>query len=405
MLLFFLIYNIKAIRGLFSSLVTILTPFIIGGVIAYLLSPLYNLLLRNGEELFQRKLGERRARSLAVGVSVTISILFAVVVLAGLFALVLPHLINSIMGIISSFPTYIQHGNDLLDRLLANHPSLAETVQEVYSSIVANLDNWTKTDLLPNIKNLSNTLGGINSLLSGVVNGVVYAVKIVTNTLLGFIVAIYLLVSKTKMIACAKQFIYSVCSIKVANDILVRCRYIHKVFGGFIRGKLLDSFIIGILCFIGTSLLRIPFAVLISVVVGVTNIIPFFGPIIGAIPSAILVLFYSPIQCVYFIIFVFALQQFDGNILGPKILGDSTGISSFGVLFSIIFFGGIFGFVGMLIGVPLFAVISSLVSGLVQGRLSKKKLSIDSEDYNNLAKVSEKPDGFAYEKMKDPTHK
>ena len=140
-------------------------------------------------------------------------------------------------------------------------------------------------------------------------------------------------------------------------------------------------------------------------VVGVTNIIPFFGPLIGAIPCAILVLFYSPIKCIYFVIFVFALQQFDGNILGPKILGDSTGISSFGVLFSIIFFGGIFGFVGMLIGVPLFAVISSLIGGLVQGRLSKKKMSIDSEDYTNLAKVSEKPDGFAYEKMKDPTHK
>ena len=170
-------------------------------------------------------------------------------------------------------------------------------------------------------------------------------------------------------------------------------------------GKLIDSAIIGVLCFILMSLFKMPFALLISVVVGVTNIIPFFGPLIGAIPCAILVLFYSPIKCIYFVIFVFALQQFDGNILGPKILGDSTGISSFGVLFSIIFFGGIFGFVGMLIGVPLFAVISSLIGGLVQGRLSKKKMSIDSEDYTNLAKVSEKPDGFAYEKMKDPTHK
>lgn len=166
-------------------------------------------------------------------------------------------------------------------------------------------------------------MGGINALVSSVVNGVVYAVKIVTNTLLGFIVAIYLLVSKTQMIGRAKQLSYSIFSIKVANDILVRCRYIHKVFGGFIRGKLLDSFIIGIICFVGTSLLNIPFAILISVVVGVTNIIPFFGPLIGAIPCAILVLFYSPIKCIYFVIFVFALQQFDGNILGPKILGDS----------------------------------------------------------------------------------
>ena len=309
------------------------------------------------------------------------------------------------MGIVSSFPTYIQHGNELLEKLWKDNPSLARTAQEIYDSVATYVGDWATKDLIPNIKNLSNTLGGINALVSSVVNGVVYAVKIVTNTLLGFIVAIYLLVSKTQMIGRAKQLSYSIFSIKVANDILVRCRYIHKVFGGFIRGKLLDSFIIGIICFVGTSLLNIPFAILISVVVGVTNIIPFFGPLIGAIPCAILVLFYSPIKCIYFVIFVFALQQFDGNILGPKILGDSTGISSFGVLFSIIFFGGIFGFVGMLIGVPLFAVISSLIGGLVQGRLSKKKMSIDSEDYTNLAKVSEKPDGFAYEKMKDPTHK
>ena len=200
---------------------------------------------------------------------------------------------------------------------------MARTAQEIYDSVATYVGDWATKDLIPNIKNLSNTLGGINALVSSVVNGVVYAVKIVTNTLLGFIVAIYLLVSKTQMIGRAKQLSYSIFSIKVANDILVRCRYIHKVFGGFIRGKLLDSFIIGIICFVGTSLLNIPFAILISVVVGVTNIIPFFGPLIGAIPCAILVLFYSPIKCIYFVIFVFALQQFDGNILGPKILGTA----------------------------------------------------------------------------------
>ena len=292
MLLFFLIYNIKAIQGFFSGLVTVLTPFIIGAVIAYLLSPLYNMLLRNFEDAFQRKLGPRRARSVGVALSVTISILFALVLLGGLFALVLPNLINSIMGIVSSFPTYIQHGNELLAKLWQDNPSLAQTAQEIYDSVASYLDEWATKDLIPNIKNLSNTLGGLNTLVSSVFNGVVYAVKIVTNTLLGFIVAIYLLVSKTQMIGHAKQLIYSLFSIKVANDILVRCRYIHKVFGGFIRGKLLDSFIIGIICFVGTSLLNIPFAILISVVVGVTNIIPFFGPLIGAIPCALLVLFY-----------------------------------------------------------------------------------------------------------------
>ena len=159
------------------------------------------------------------------------------------------------------------------------------------------------------------------------------------------------------------------------------------------------------LCFLGTSLLGIPFAVLVSVVVGITNIIPFFGPFIGAIPCAVLILLYSPLKCLYFVIFVVALQQFDGNILGPKILGDSTGLSSFWVLFSIIVFGGLFGFVGMLIGVPLFAVIYSLVGGVIQSRLTKKKMSINSEDYSNLAKVDQKAGTWSYEKMKDPTRK
>lgn len=405
LLLFFAFYNLKAIGSFFSNLITILMPFLIGGVIAYLLSPIYNMLLRNLEEIFWPRLKPRRARSWAIGLSVFLSILFALVILASLFALVLPNLTNSVVGIVSALPTYLEHGNVWVENLWKDNPMIAETLQECYDAVAAYLENWAKTDLLPNLKNLTATLGGLNSLIGSVVNGVVYAVKIVTNTLLGFIVAAYFLVSKNKLIGYAKQFIYSVFSLKAANSIVLRLRYTHKVFGGFIRGKLLDSLIIGLICFVGTSLLRIPFAILISVVVGITNVIPFFGPIIGAVPCAILVFFYSPIKCLYFIIFVLTLQQFDGNILGPKILGDSTGVSAFGVLFSIIFFGGLFGFVGMLIGVPLFAVITSLVGGLVQGRLSQKKMSIDSEDYHNLAKVSQKEDGWSYEKMKDPTHK
>lgn len=236
-------------------------------------------------------------------------------------------------------------------------------------------------------------------------NGVVYAFKILENTFLGFIIAAYFLASKTKLISQTKQIMYSIFSVKTANAVILKFRYIHKVFGGFIRGKLLDSLIIGVLCFLGTSLLGIPFAVLVSVVVGITNIIPFFGPFIGAIPCAVLILLYSPLKCLYFVIFVVALQQFDGNILGPKILGDSTGLSSFWVLFSIIVFGGLFGFVGMLIGVPLFAVIYSLVGGVIQSRLTKKKMSINSEDYSNLAKVDQKAGTWSYEKMKDPTRK
>lgn len=159
---------------------------------------------------------------------------------------------------------------------------------------------------------------------------------------------------------------YSIFSVKTANAVILKFRYIHKVFGGFIRGKLLDSLIIGVLCFLGTSLLGIPFAVLVSVVVGITNIIPFFWAVYRRHSLCCVDPALQSVEMSVFVIFVVALQQFDGNILGPKILGDSTGLSSFWVLFSIIVFGGLFGFVGMLIGVPLFAVIYSLVGGVIR---------------------------------------
>lgn len=405
MLLFFLFYNIRSIRAFLNNVVSILAPFIVGGVIAYLLSPLYNLLVRNLDEFLQIRLKPRKARSLAVGVSVFLSIMFALLILSGIIALVLPRFITSMIGVVSALPAYAEQGSIWLEKFFVSNPTYAKAVQGTYDAVLEYLEKWATSDLLPNLKSLSESLGGINSLLSGVLSGFVYAFRILKNILLGFIIAAYLLVSKTTLIGNAKQLVYSLFSLKVANATVLKFRYIYKVFGGFIRGKLLDSLIIGVICFFGTSLLGIPFAVLVSVVVGITNIIPFFGPFIGAIPCAALVLLYSPLKCLYFVIFIVALQQFDGNILGPKILGDSTGLSSFWVLFAIIVFGGLFGFVGMLIGVPLFAVIYSLVSGIIQNRLSKKKMSINSEDYSNLSKVNQKAGIWTYEKMKDPTRK
>ena len=177
-------------------------------------------------------------------------------------------------------------------------------------------------------------------------------------------------------------------------------RYIHKVFGGFIIGKIVDSIIIGILCFLGLSVMNMPYTLLVSVIVGVTNVIPFFGPFIGAIPSALLILLVSPIQCLYFLIFILVLQQFDGNILGPKILGDTTGISSFWVLFSILLFGGLLGFVGMIVGVPIFAVFYRLLGDFINGLLEKKDLPVQTSQYDNLETVEEKDKSFRRLKSK-----
>lgn len=183
------------------------------------------------------------------------------------------------------------------------------------------------------------------------------------NVFIGIIIAIYVLNSKQLFAAQAKKLLYGCLSTRRANIVLDNARFTHRVFGGFINGKLLDSLIIGILCFVGMTALRMPYAMLISVVVGVTNIIPFFGPFIGAIPSGLLILLIDPLKALYFVLFILALQQFDGNILGPKILGDSTGLSSFWVIVCILLAGGLFGFVGMVVGVPLFAVLYSILSG------------------------------------------
>jgi len=180
----------------------------------------------------------------------------------------------------------------------------------------------------------------------------------------------------------------------VANEVVEKWRFIHLVFGGVIIGEIWDSVIIGILTFVWLSVLKMPYTVLISVIVGVTNIIPFFGPFIGAVPSAVLVLLADPKKCLWFLLSILAIQQLDGNIIGPKILGNSTGLSSFWVLFSILLFGGIMGPVGMIIGVPTFAVIYRLTAEWVNWRLKKRELSTVTDDYGDLKHIDEEKKTF-----------
>ena len=209
------------------------------------------------------------------------------------------------------------------------------------------------------------------------------------DAVIGLIVMVYLLNMKDKLLTQAKMIIYGVFPMKIANKVIEEARYVHSVFGGFIIGKLLDSLIIGLLCFVVMSVAGMPYVLLVSVIVGVTNIIPFFGPFIGAVPSAFLILMDDPMMCLYFLILILLLQQFDGNILGPKILGDSTGLSSFWVLFAILLFGGLFGFVGMIVGVPTFAVFYRLVTELVTYLLGKRQLSMDIDQYKSLDYIDE----------------
>lgn len=226
-------------------------------------------------------------------------------------------------------------------------------------------------------------------LFNRVSTGILSVFTVVKNILIGMIVMVYFLNMKDTLCAQSKKILYGLLRVKDANRIIGEVRFAHSVFGGFITGKLLDSLIIGIMCFFAMKFLKMPYVLLVSVIIGVTNVIPFFGPFIGAIPSAFLILLVSPMKCLYFLIFILVLQQFDGNILGPKILGGSTGLPSFWVLFSILLFGGLFGFVGMVIAVPAFAVIYRSVSAYIRGALVKKNLSGRTEDYMELDYIDE----------------
>jgi len=224
---------------------------------------------------------------------------------------------------------------------------------------------------------------------------VINVLALLWDFIIGVVIAIYVLISKEKFTGQAKKIAYAVFERDTANAVIRNFRFTHKTFIGFVSGKILDSIIIGILCFIGTTMLNTPYAVLVSVVIGVTNVIPFFGPFLGAIPCTILIFVVDPmhpLNVLYFVIFILALQQFDGNILGPRILGGSTGITGFWVIFSITVFGGLFGVIGMIIGVPIFAVIYAAIKSLVNASLQKKTMPSEIELYINLGSVDD--DGF-----------
>ncbi len=213
--------------------------------------------------------------------------------------------------------------------------------------------------------------------------------KALWNLIIGFIISIYLLGSKEKFAGQAKKIVYAVFDRKAGNELISNFRFIHGTFIGFLGGKIVDSIIIGIICFVCTSVIGTPYSILVSVIIGLTNIIPFFGPWIGGIPSALLVLMVDPKQALYFGILIIVIQQFDGNILGPKILGDSTGLSGFWVIFSITIFGGLFGVLGMVVGVPIFAVFYAGVKSMVNRSLHKRSLPTDLSPYMTVGQIEE----------------
>lgn len=353
----------EAISGFFNTLGEALAPFAYGLAFAFLVMPVY------------KKLNKKLPKAICSAICLAILI----VVIALLAFLIIPQFIDSVSMIIGKFPAYMDALDSLVGNVFANNPGLAETIQKHYSNVGDSVISWAAGELLPNLT------GYLSSITSGVWS-LIIALK---NILIGFIVMVYFLNMKDTTKARAKKCVYGLLPLDKANLFLEDCRFTYDVFSNFLVGKIIDSAIIGILTFIVISIFRIPYAPLISIIVGVTNIIPFFGPFIGAIPCALLLLADSPLNCLIFCIIILVIQQLDGNIIGPRILGERTGVASFWVLFSILLFGGLFGFVGMIIAVPTFAVIYRIVKRNIVKMLNKKQLSTDTKDYGDLKRIDE----------------
>ena len=361
-----------------KSLVRILSPFIWGLVIAYLLNPLVKTLEKKMFAPLSRRLFVRSKRSngegLARGLSVFFSEVFMLAIVTGLFFLIIPQLYSSIETIIVNSPVYIETLTNWATKMLTDFPEVRSYVTQLLGDINKDLMSWLQTTVLP----------GLGNLLSNVGTGVKYVLTAVYNLVIGIIVSVYILSDSDTFGANAKRMLYSVLTPEAAKKFLDGLNFTDRTFVGFLNGKLLDSAIIGLICYIVCAILNMPYALLVSVMVGVTNIIPFFGPFIGAVPSAIIILMVSPIKCLIFIIFVVILQQVDGNFIGPKILGNSVGINGFWVMFSIILGAGLFGFWGMLLGVPVFVVIYTVINNSVERKLRRSELPHRMEDFKGI---------------------
>ena len=353
---FFLVYRFDVIRAMFRGGWRILRPFVNGAVIAYLLSPLCSAL----EKFFLRRFGEKGGKW-AKGLSILIALLAAVALVWLLVSMILPQLWTSIESIVRTYPQKQAAVEEWLRGFLNDRPDILSSLEGVIETLSEKLQQWMETKLLPAVQSWAIGLGSQ-------VYGLLGALK---DLLLGLLISAYMLAGRRRFAAQANLLLQAFFTDAQAENIRRELRFADRMFNGFLMGKLVDSAVIGVLCMVGVSIIGVGPAILVSTIVGVTNIIPFFGPFIGAIPCALLILLDSPLKCLYFILFIIALQQLDGNFIGPMILGDSTGLPGFWVMFAILVFGGIWGVFGMIIGVPLLAVLYDILRHLLYHRLQK----------------------------------
>lgn len=346
-----------------DSILVVMQPFIIGFSIAYIV----NFLLDFYEKkVFETKYIKKIKLKSKRGIAILFSYITAFFIISMFVKFLLPQLIDSVVGLVNDIPTYISNTTRYV-----NETILKLNIEAQYSQVLMDNFNSLVNYIIKFATNLIPALGGF---LASVASSI-------WNVILGIIVSVYLLIDKEKLCALSKKITYGLLPESYADEIIKLVDRSNYTFGRFLVGKIIDSLIIGVLTFIILTIFKMPYTVLVAVIVGITNIIPFFGPFIGAIPSFIIILFVSPVQALWFLLIIFFIQQLDGNVIGPKILGDSIGISAFWILFSILVAGKLLGLVGMIIGVPLFAILYSIIKDFIESKLRKKGLKTETKEY------------------------
>lgn len=369
------VFNLGGIMAAVSKTLGILMPIIVGVVIAFILNPIVMFFERRlFRPLFKKKPRHKLARAL----SVTVTLVLTFAAIAGMIAVVIPELVDSITQLATKSSDYVTNVQDWFDQFLDSNPALLELINNNIEDIGGYMAEYADK-----LKAMA------ESFVTQAASGVLGFLDAMMNFGLGIIASVYLLYGKESFLAQGKKVMFALFPKKFCFMLLRQYHKANKIFMGSVTGELVDSLIVGMVCFIGLTVLRMPYVVLISLIIGVTNIIPFFGPFIGAIPSAVLIFMVNPIQTIWFIIFITALQQIDGNILKPRILGDTTGLPAFWAMFALILGGGLFGLAGMLLGVPVFAVIYMIIRAIVENILRKKRLPVPTSDYNGPIEVFE----------------
>lgn len=408
MLVFFFVYRHASIRAGIDTMNKILAPIIYGFILAYIMTPLLNFIEKNAVFPLYKKFkffnnySEKKQKKKARSLSIIATLIVVFAFLYFFFVNVIPEIYKSLQNIISHYSLYTNNLVRWLNKLMDDNPDIAKLFSQMIINYSSETDNWLNDFLLPTVSKL---FPNITDIFLEFSESLLRFGKFLWNVVIGLIISIYVLSSKEKFSRSCTKLLYAFFENKTANKILEAVRFTHHKFIGFLSGKVVDSLIVGMISFIFLTILGMPYVLLVSMIIGVTNIIPFFGPWFGAVPSAIIILMVAPKKALIFIIYIVILQQIDGNVIGPKILSESTGLSSFWIICSITIFGGLFGVPGMIIGVPVTAVIFAGINSITNSKLEKKNMPVEEDNYFEVGQVSNEGEFTPYVYVEPPKQK